>query len=126
MMDRPREEEKGSRLIGSKYEETQGMAAYRKLLGLSVFMVSASFALGCGSTAEIKKIEEMANRAESTASEAQQTANEAMMAADEAKGTAQGAMETANEALRVGEEANTCCAETNEKLDRAFRNSMAK
>jgi hypothetical protein len=49
-----------------------------------------------------------------------------MAAAEEAKTAAQQASDTANEALRVGEEANTCCVETNEKIDRAFKRSMQK
>lgn len=102
------------------------MTTYRKLFGLSTLMVSIGLTAGCASTEEMKRIEEMANRAESTATQAQQTASEAMTAADEAKTAAQQASETANEALRVGEEANTCCVNTNEKLDRAFKRSMAK
>lgn len=102
------------------------MTMYRKLLGPATLMMSMGFAAGCANTAEIKSIEETANRAESMATEAQQTASKAMTSADEAKAAAQSASETANEALRVGEEANACCVDTNEKLDRAFRSSMAK
>lgn len=102
------------------------MMTSRKFLGLSALVMSISFGAGCASTEEMKRIEETANSALRTATDAQQTASDAMTAADEAKASAQDAAETTNEALRIGEEANACCAETNEKLDRAFRSSMAK
>lgn len=102
------------------------MKVNSKVLALSTLIMGVGFAAGCANTAEMKRIEETANSAESAADQAQRTASEAMAAADEAKMAAQRAMETANEGLRVAEDANTCCAETNEKLDRAFRSSMAK
>lgn len=102
------------------------MMSYKKLLGVTAIAVSVGLATGCASTGEVEKIRAMAESAESTASQAQQAAREAMTAADEAKVAARQASDTANEALRVGEEANACCIETNEKIDRAFRRTMAK
>ena len=102
------------------------MMSHKKLLGITVIAASIGLAAGCASTEEMKKIRAMAEGAESTASQAQQTASEAMATADEAKTAAQQASDTANEALRVGEEANSCCGDTNQKIDRAFKRSMAK
>jgi murein lipoprotein len=98
----------------------------RNLLTLPALGLVIGVAAGCASMGEVERVKEMAAQAQSAAQQAQQTAQEAQSTADEASTVADQAAETANEALRVSDEANTCCVETNEKIDRMFKRSMAK
>lgn len=98
----------------------------RKLLTLPAFGLVIGVAAGCATTADVERVREMAAEAQSAARQAQQTAQEAQSTAEEASTVADQAADTANEALRAADEAGACCIETNEKIDRMFKRSMAK
>jgi murein lipoprotein len=51
---------------------------------------------------------------------------QAMAAADAAKASAAQAQSTADAAKASADQANTCCTQTNEKIDRMFKKSMNK
>ena len=85
---------------------------WKKLAIAAGIAAVATMSVGCATTSELEKVKTMAQEAKTAAANAQSTADQA--SADAAA------------AMSKAEEANTCCQNTNEKIDRMFRKSMYK
>jgi murein lipoprotein len=85
---------------------------WKKLAIAAGVAAVASMGVGCATTSELEQVRTMAQDAKTAAANAQSTADKA--SADAAA------------AMSKADEANTCCQNTNEKIDRMFKKSMYK
>lgn len=90
-------------------------------LRAAALVVAAAVATGCASVTP-EQLEEVRAAAQA----AQNAADAAQRAANEARQTASGAQNTANQALRAAQEAQSCCDQTNQRIDRMFEEMNAK
>lgn len=85
---------------------------WKKLAIAAGVAAVATIGVGCATTSDLEQIRTTAQEAKTAAANAQSTADQA--SADAAA------------AMRAAEDANTCCQDTNEKIDRMFKKSMYK
>ncbi len=97
-----------------------------KVGALSMCAVLATGCAGANLQTQVEEARAAADRAAQDAAAAQTAASEARRTADEARQMASGAQSTANQALEAARAAQRCCDETNEKVDRMFRDRMSK
>jgi|OpeIllAssembly_1097287.scaffolds.fasta_scaffold211248_2 uncharacterized lipoprotein YajG len=77
----------------------------KKLVSVSMLAVALGLTAGCATTQSVDEVRAMAQSAQKAAADAQSTASAAMKSA---------------------QQANTCCSDTNAKIDRMFQKSMHK
>jgi uncharacterized protein HemX len=94
---------------------------FQGALRAGVLIIAAAVAAGCASVTS-----DQLDMVRSTAEAAQKTAQSAQQAADQARQAASGAQSTANEALQAAQAAQAANQQTNEKLDRMFKQSQRK
>ena len=104
------------------------MNKFRPGLKIGAVAACVMLATGCAGNLQnmVEEAQASANRAAEDAAAAQTAAAEAQRTANEARQLASGAQSTANQALSAANAAQACCDETNEKIDRMFREQMAK
>ena len=91
----------------------------RNVVTASALVLALGLSAGCATTQQIDEARTAAQEAQRAAAQAEQRATAAERKADEAKSAADAAMRKAQEAER-------CCVETNEKIDRMFKERMYK
>ena len=77
----------------------------KKILGVSMLGAALALTAGCATTQSVDEVRTMAQEAKKAAADAQSTASAAMKSA---------------------QQANSCCSDTNAKIDRMFQKSMRK
>jgi hypothetical protein len=77
----------------------------KKILGVSMLGAALALTAGCATTQSVDEVRTMAQEAKKAAADAQSTASAAMKSA---------------------QQANSCCSDTNAKIDRMFQKSMHK
>jgi murein lipoprotein len=88
------------------------MSNFNTAVKTTVAAFAIALATGCASTSDLEKV--------------RATAEEAKAAAAQAQATADAAKSSADAAAAAANQANTCCTDTNEKIDRMFKKSMYK
>lgn len=91
----------------------------KMIVKVAAVALFAGLATGCASTSDLEKVRVMAEEAKAAAAEAKTAAAGAKSAAGDASAKA-------DQALKAANDAKTCCNETNEKIDRMFKQTMRK
>lgn len=95
------------------------MKKMKTIAKFAAVTLAVGLAAGCATVSDLENVRAIAEEAKAAAAKAN-------AAAAEAQTTANAASTKANKAMNAAEDANNCCIETNEKIDRMFKETMRK